>query len=181
MSRTLYLMRHAEASSFAASDVNRPLSRHGRKQASQMGAMLAGAKVGLAMVSPAARTRETFARMRLHGPDGAETPVQVVDDLYGAGTSTLLQAIGAAPQEAQVLLVLAHAPGIPTLAAQLRWAGTGNEADLHAGFSTATAAGFSVDCEWDELAGFDAFAYADPAAPHDCPVTPLGAPLSPTV
>lgn len=181
MSRTLYLMRHAQAKSSAVGgDLRRPLTRHGRQEAASAGALLAGAHVDLALVSAATRAQETFSVLALRRPDGSPVPAQVMEALYNSGTTTLRQRIGETPDDVGVLLVVAHAPGIPSLAAEFTWASSHREADLlQCAFPTATLAGFSVEGSWSRIADFDAFRYADPEAAEDSPVSPLGAPRSP--
>ncbi len=181
MSRTLYLMRHAHAKSSAiGGDLRRPLTRRGREEATAAGTLLAGAHVDLALVSAATRAQQTFSALRLRRPDGTPVPAQVMEALYNSGTNTLRQRIGETPDDIDVLLVVAHAPGIPNLAAEFTWASSHQEADLSAHpFPTATVAGFAVNGSWQQIADFDAFRYTDPGAAQDSPVTPLGAPRIP--
>lgn len=181
MSRTLYLMRHAHAKNSAiGGDLHRSLSRHGRQEASAAGALLAGAHVELALVSAATRAQETFTAMNLRRPDGSPVPAQVMEALYNSGTDTLRQRIAETPDDIGVLLVVAHAPGIPSLATEFTWASSRREADLvQSAFPTATLAGFSVACSWQRIADFDAFRYTDPDSQLVSPVQPLGEPRTP--
>ncbi|SER76622.1 phosphohistidine phosphatase [Propionibacterium cyclohexanicum] len=181
MSRTLYLMRHAQAKSSAiGGDAHRPLTRRGREEARAAGVLLADAHVDLALVSAATRAQETFDAMGLRRPDGSPVPAQVLDALYNSGTTTLRQRIAQISDDVDVLLVIAHAPGIPALATEFTWAHSGLEADLaQAPFPTATLAAFSLDGSWSQIGDFDAYSYTDPRSPRDSPLSPLGGPRTP--
>lgn len=176
MTRTLILMRHAQAESRPGiSDFDRSLTDHGREQAQQVGLHLAPLGVELAMVSAAQRARETFAGLGLTGADGAPVRAEYMKALYDASPSTITQRISETPDGINALLVLAHAPGIPSLAANFTWAASHREADLmQCAFPAASFAIFDVDCAWSELAAFDAFAYADQQSSGVSPVRPRG-------
>lgn len=182
MTRTLYLMRHAQAVSGSwKGDAERDLSEHGRKQARQAGTMLAHAGIQMALVSSAARTRQTFAELHLPKVNGEPVHAEFMDALYDAGTPTILQRISEIPDEITTALVLAHAPGIPGLASEFTWASSHNDSDmLGCGFGTATIASFTLDVPWSQLADFDAFHFTEPGAPES-PVRPLDKPFAPSV
>ncbi len=107
----LILMRHCKSDwSSGLADEDRPLNPRGRKAAVALGGWLrAQAHVPThALVSSAARTRETFDLLAL------DTPVSFHDALYLAEPGTILDHVKANPS--QVLLVVGHNPGIAELA-----------------------------------------------------------------
>ena len=178
MTSKLYLMRHAQAESFGPSgDMSRGLTDLGRDQAHHAGELLAAAGIQLAMVSAAQRARETFAAMALSDPEGRPVRAEYMKALYDASPATLLQRIGETPDEVSALLVLAHAPGIPSLAANLTWAASHREADLmQCAFPAATLVAFDVDGPWSQLTDFDPYDSTDAAHPRVSPVRPADLP-----
>lgn len=145
----LILMRHAEAERTAGSgrDRERPLSARGRKDAAAMGRALAerGMTPDLALVSPAARTRQTWDL--LHDAFG---DVQVRDDdaLYNGGPEILRRLVEASEDEAGCLMVVAHNPGVHLLAVEylVESAASPSVLDRMAGgFPPGAAAMFTVD------------------------------------
>jgi phosphohistidine phosphatase len=149
--RRLILMRHAK-SSWAVpgqNDHDRPLNERGRRGAAAVGGWLAagGMVPGAALVSSAARTRETLARL---GDSFAEVPATVRPDLYHAAPAAMLRALHDAPDVATVLM-LGHQPGIGAFAAGLL-AEPPDDADFARYPTAATAViGFDVD-RWDAAA-----------------------------
>ena len=142
--RRLVLMRHAKSSwsSGSGSDHARPLNRRGRDDAPRIAEALVsmGWRPDHALVSDAARTRETFARMT---PTLGELPVTFASELYLADVSILRDAIAAAP-DVETLFMLGHNPGCEDLHTWL----TGSEIP----FATATAALLVTEVAWDEAA-----------------------------
>lgn len=118
--RRLILLRHAKSSwaDPGQRDFDRPLNPRGQRAAAAVGAWLIGQDLlpDAALVSPAARTRETWARL---GPAFATVPARFPDDLYHAEAPALLAHLQAAPAEAATLLLLGHQPGIGELASRL--------------------------------------------------------------
>lgn len=145
----LILMRHAEAERTSASggDQDRLLSARGRADAVAMGRTLAarGVRPDLALVSPAARTRQTWDLVH-----DAMGDVQVREDapLYNGSADTLRRIIEAARDEAGCLLVVAHNPGIHLLAVEYLLESAASPAALDrmsGGFPPGAAAVFTVD------------------------------------
>jgi phosphohistidine phosphatase len=142
-------MRHAEAERAAGSgrDRDRALSTRGRHDAAAMGRALAarGLRPDLALVSPAARTRQTWDL--LHDAFG---DVQIRDDeaLYNGGADTLRRLVEAIEDEAGCLMVEAHNPGSHLLAVEYLIEGAASPSVLDrmsGGFPTGAAAIFGVD------------------------------------
>lgn len=145
----LILMRHAEAERAAGSgrDRDRALSARGRADAAAMGRALAarGVRPDLALVSPAARTRQTWDL--LHDAFG---DVQIRDDeaLFNGGAETLRRHVEAVEDEAGCLMVVAHNPGIHLLAVEYLIEGAASPSVLDrmsGGFPPGAAAIFGVD------------------------------------
>ncbi|OGN43136.1 MAG: histidine phosphatase [Caulobacterales bacterium RIFCSPHIGHO2_01_FULL_70_19] len=145
----LILMRHAEAerSGGAGGDRDRPLSARGRADAVLMGQALAarGLRPDLALVSPAARTRQTWSLVH-----DALGDVQVRDDeaLYNGSADVLRRFVEAAEDEAGCLLVVAHNPGVHLLALEYMSEGAASPVlmdRMSGGFPPGAAAVFTVD------------------------------------
>jgi phosphohistidine phosphatase len=124
--RRLILLRHAktERDSPSGQDRDRRLDPRGREDTAVIAGYLAEHKLvpGLALVSPATRTRETWELLAaaLKSPPA----VDFVGGLYGADASELLQIIRMASGRAgdsdlQSIMVVAHNPGLHELALAL--------------------------------------------------------------
>lgn len=124
--RRLILLRHAktERESPSGQDRDRRLDARGRADVPAIGHYLAEHKLvpDLVLVSPAARTRETFEL--LAATLKPAPAVEIVDGLYGADVSELLQIVRAAAGRAddrnpKSIMVVAHNPGLHELALAL--------------------------------------------------------------
>lgn len=110
--RRLFLMRHGQAG-FASSDRERPLTAQGRAQVAQIGAALAGRGIERVLCSPALRTRQTAAALRL------APAITVVDSLYNCTAGRIRTALARLPEHVNAALVVGHYPGIPGLVREL--------------------------------------------------------------
>ena len=143
--RTLILLRHGEAaSSGAGGDIERPLTAQGERDATAAGEALGnlGARPDLVLISPAKRTRQTWAAASaaLGGP-----PVSVSKALLHTDAQTLLSAAQDAKSEGTVMLV-GHNPAIAELTDRLaRLSGASDAATAFStmGFPPASAAVFA--------------------------------------
>lgn len=120
MTKTLFLLRHAKADRPAAiDDFERPLNERGRKAAPKIGAVMAerGWRPDLALVSPAKRTRETWALIARALGDGKVAEFH--DQLYLASATRLLEIVRAQGEAIASVLIVGHNPGIEELAARL--------------------------------------------------------------
>lgn len=159
---TLQLLRHAKSAwPPGVADYSRPLNDRGRRDAPVAGQLLARrGEIGLALVSPAARTRETFDLV------SAELPVapEVTFDprIYDAGLGSLLEVLSEVPAGVDQVLLVGHNPGVEMLAWHL-----GGDDDTDAGdamrrkYPTAGLAEIELQVPWSELAvraGFGAVA-----------------------
>lgn len=161
--RRLVLMRHAKSdwSAPGQPDHARPLNRRGRLAAPLMAAFLAEQdwRIDLALISDAARTRETWERMRPLLPD---VPAPRLEPrIYEAPPEALLAALQDAPDDARAVLMLGHNPGIDEFAHLLTAPGS-----PHPGrFPTAALAVFRTAApRWRDAApgGFTLEAYEEP-------------------
>jgi phosphohistidine phosphatase len=116
--RQLLLLRHAAAryDDPALDDHDAPLSDEGRGALSRLGGFLSerGYRPARVLCSSARRTRETVEGLAPWL--GGEPALEVLPELYLASPGRLLAHIAAAPSEATTLLVVAHNPGIGSLA-----------------------------------------------------------------
>lgn len=111
----LYLLRHADAASIGTDhrDITRELTPKGRRQAREVGELLAQQRVELVLSSSATRARQTTELLHL------QTPIRYLDRLYNAGSRQLLAELSGIDDQVRTLLVVGHAPGIPALAVNL--------------------------------------------------------------
>ena len=144
-------MRHAKTeSNNVGGDKARELTARGIQDAQEVGVELRRLGVDHALVSTAQRTRQTFAALSL------DVPVEYQDALYYDGTDTMIQRISEMDDDVQALLVVGHAPTIPSLVVQLAYASNSAEADqAQCHFPTATYSAFSFDGSWADLADGD--------------------------
>ena len=116
MARVTFI-RHgkAETSKLGVQDFDRPLISRGQINASAVGAFLATHRMlpQLVLVSPSARTRETYDFIKPHWP--IDIKVQFVDQLYEASASTLLQAIIDYGGNLSDIAVIGHNPSLVVL------------------------------------------------------------------
>lgn len=147
MRRRLVLMRHSKTEpNNVGGDKARELLPRGVQDAQDMGKVLAGLGLQYALVSSATRTRQTFAAL------GLDIPAEYQDALYHDGTETMLQRISETDDAVTGLLVVGHAPTIPSLSAQLSYASNPREADaLQCWFPTSAFTEFTFDGSWAEL------------------------------
>ncbi len=114
--RTLILLRHGEAEPRAPSgrDRDRALTAAGRADATLAGRAMAADDLApdAVLVSPARRARQTWEAVQdafASAPEAVESP-----GLYDAPPSALIAA--AEHERADVVLMVAHNPGLPALA-----------------------------------------------------------------
>lgn len=109
----LIVLRHAKSAwnTAAASDHARPLNKRGRRDAPQVAAHLlaAGWCPQQVVLSDAARTRETWARM---APTLGEDVVSVLAPaLYHGGLAEVRSALRGLGEDATTVMVIGHNPG----------------------------------------------------------------------
>ena len=128
--RIVYLFRHAKSSwsDPERDDFDRPLAPRGERACEAMGEYIRRADIhpGLVVCSDARRARQTLERML--PAIGEDAVVEHDRVLYLAGAPTLLDQLRRTPADVRRVMLIAHNPGLQTLA--LRLAGGGAEQDL---------------------------------------------------
>ena len=125
---TLILLRHAKAIQSAGHDFARDLTPAGRATAGRVGADLVdrGLVPDLAVVSPAARTRQTFGAVE--AACGRSIASRFVDALYNATDRQIHDCVNRLDRQANRVMMVGHNPGIMDCALGL--ASRGSVADL---------------------------------------------------
>lgn len=154
--KELLLFRHAKSSRDDPDldDFDRPLAERGLKDAPRIGREIAaqGWIPQLALVSPAARTTETW---KLASAGWASPPrVRSPESLYLAPAARLIAEIGKTPETVERLVVVGHNPGMEELSRML--AGQRSDAAarraLDEKFPTGALARFTFFGAWKDLA-----------------------------
>ncbi len=128
--RRLRLLRHAKSDwPDGLSDLERPLAPRGRTAAPVMGRYLQDELLfpDLVLVSPALRTRETWALVEpaLAGPPSGDEravrtiPMRIEPRIYEAPLSRLLAVVQSLPDVVSCVLLVGHNPGCAELALTL--------------------------------------------------------------
>ena len=113
--KRLLLLRHAKAVPHGTlNDFDRPLADRGRSDMARMARHVAEETPDLALVSPAARTRETWERAEL-----PEVETRFEERIYEASLATLLRLVRALPEEASRPILVGHNPGFEEFAGSL--------------------------------------------------------------
>ena len=120
-SNQLVLIRHAKSAyPVGVGDHERPLNARGVRDGTAVGRWLA--KSGLmnlkisVVVSSARRTQETWA---LIAGEGIDVIARTEPRLYEASQQTILEVIRATPLEVEVLVIIAHNPGLEDVASTI--------------------------------------------------------------
>lgn len=162
--RRLYLLRHADAESAspAGDDAARGLSRLGRAQARFVAEALAGVGIELVLSSTAVRARQTTELV------GLGAPVRYLPRLYGARARHLLAELAGIDDSVRTVLMVGHAPGLPTLAYQLadQRSDPTELARIRPMFPPATLVGLEFFGGWSELDQARLFVSVIATAPH---------------
>jgi len=145
----LILLRHGKAESDSASgdDFDRRLAPRGIRESAEMGAQLAdmGFRPDVALVSPAARARDTWEAACAAFPT---TETRFDDDLYHAESGVIRRAAEAAGRASATVMVVGHNPGLQELTIQLLIEGSAPAslvARAQRNFPTAAASVFLFD------------------------------------
>jgi phosphohistidine phosphatase len=116
----LIIFRHgkAERDSVTGVDFDRPLAPRGVRDVAAMARKLAdlGLKPDLALVSPAARTKETWDAAAEAFPDAQ---VRYERDLYNAEAGGVRQVVERAAATPGIVMVVGHNPGLQDLTVML--------------------------------------------------------------
>lgn len=155
MDRTLILLRHAKATPFGYdSDHERELTDRGHRDAKAAGMWLHDHDYGLDEVicSTSERTRQTAEGIWAGGC--SEADVRFEHRVYEAAPDRLLSVLREADEDAQVVMLVGHAPGIPALTSLLADGEGSTQAHeaLCAGYPTSGIAVLSFQGHWSDLA-----------------------------
>jgi phosphohistidine phosphatase len=152
--RRLILFRHAKSDHIKGiDDLDRPLAERGREASPRMGQYLKdeGLLPDLVLVSPAARTRETWDLAR---PPLEPVAMRIEPRIYESPGSQLFDIVREVEADAKVLMLVGHNPGMHELATKL--VGHGDRyafARLRQKYPTAGIAVLDFDIEgWGEVA-----------------------------
>jgi phosphohistidine phosphatase len=145
--RRLVLIRHATAAP-GSPDIDRSLTPRGRAEARAVGEWLLanGLVPDIAVVSPAVRTRETWAEAS--SAFGLDVPSRVDRALYADAPAAVLEVATTADPVIGTIAVVAHNPTMHTVA--LRLAGSARHEAL-IDYPPATVSVFTWSGEWDEI------------------------------
>jgi phosphohistidine phosphatase len=145
----LILLRHgkAEPESASGDDFDRRLTPRGARESAAMAHTLAdlGFKPDVVLVSPAARTRDTWAAAEASFP---QARAEFAADLYHADSGDIRRTAEAAGRSATTVMVVGHNPGLQELTVRLLMEGHAPASLIgkaQGRFPTAAAAVFLFD------------------------------------
>ncbi|MGL5864688.1 MAG: SixA phosphatase family protein [Dermatophilaceae bacterium] len=159
LDRTLLLMRHAKAEQGGYErDHERELTARGRRDARAAGAWLRTQGIGVdeVLCSTSERTQQTAEEVWAGGCP--ETDVHLDRRIYEASPERLLDIVREADDDADIVMVVGHAPGIPAFT-ELLADGEGSAAGhqlLGEGFPTCGLAVLHYSGRWSDIAFGDA-------------------------
>ena len=148
----LILLRHGKSDYPGGTrDFDRPLAERGEVEAAAAGRWLTETQppIDLVLCSAATRTRQTFAAT------GIQATVQFEQDIYDAGPGDVLELLHAVGEQVATVLVVGHAPGLPSLATALAGPGSDQQAldQMYAKFPTSAMAVLTFSGPWSALHG----------------------------
>lgn len=150
--RELLLMRHAKSGYPAGvADFERPLSDRGRREGPLAGEWIRArtGSIDAVLCSGATRTRETLQ------VTGLEAPTRYADEIYEATPGEILAQIALTAGDVRRLLVIGHAPGIPSTVAALATDDSNADAlgAVRTKFPTSAIAVLEFAGTWADLTG----------------------------
>lgn len=153
MVRSLLIMRHAQAESYAESDRERRLTERGVRDAANTGRWLEsqGLIPDYALVSHATRAQQTWKHVR--EASGAQPVEEVSQALYAASPALVVEAVRLLHDRYETVIVVGHNPCAGDLLHRL----DDQEGDpsvlqgVISGFPTAAVAVFEVPGPWAAL------------------------------
>jgi phosphohistidine phosphatase len=150
--RSLLLLRHAETEDTrpGSPDHARRLTPDGEQQAAALGDHVRRhhLDIDLVVCSSATRAQQTARAI------GAAAPVVVSDRLYNAGGDEILALVRELDDEVAHVLVVGHAPGLPSVVHELADPETSDPealATIERRFPAGTLATMAVTGEWSDL------------------------------
>ena len=145
--RFLVLMRHGKSGyPGGVVDHDRPLTDRGRSDAHLAGEWLREnlPPVDQILSSTALRARQSA------DATGIDAPVLVTEDIYDSGADAILERIRTTDATVRTLLVVGHAPGVPSLAFELAGPDIDPAFEVHH-FPTAGLAALQFSGAWADL------------------------------
>lgn len=146
--RQLIVMRHAKTEQLADSDRARKLTPRGRTDARAGSAWLReqGVTPEIALVSPAARARETADLVA----DGISPSlaVRIVEELYGASPTEVIEIVAGVAAGARSVIVIGHNPTMADLVREVQ-RDVSKQSAAH--LPTAGIAVLELSTEWADL------------------------------
>jgi phosphohistidine phosphatase len=144
-------MRHSKAAwPDDTADFDRPLAKRGQRDAAAAGQWLQsqGWLPDLALVSSAARTRETYGLVAAELPGAAEPTL--TDEIYHGGMGDLLDTVRGIDDEVECALLVGHNPSVAMLCRLLDDESTAVAARsrMRSAFPTSAIGVFEMDEEW---------------------------------
>jgi phosphohistidine phosphatase len=146
--RRLILFRHGKAETAGSNggDRERPLAARGCADSAATARWLSqtGFVPDIVLVSPSARTLETWDAARSYFPDAS---VESRERLYLAGSETIRDVVDEAAPGAETVMVIGHNPGLQELGVQLASEGRAPRVQakrMEDGFPTAAAWVFRI-------------------------------------
>ncbi len=150
----LIVMRHAKAEPYAANDHVRRLTDRGVVSARDIGRQLhaQGLTPDYAAVSSATRTRQTWAALS-EALDVSGCQVSFDDALFTGSADVVVEALHAAPAEAETVMFVGHNPTAAYLCHYLDDGGGDPAAvsELLKGFPPSAVAVLEINVPWAEL------------------------------
>lgn len=147
--RTLVVMRHGKSSwKTNDPDIDRPLNPRGTRDAVVAGQILAPLGFDLALVSPAARARQTWDCLQLGGTTARE--VRTLGDLYHAWTPDIIGALRTLPDGTARVLLLGHEPTLSDVILTIARPSASTDR-IEAKFPTSAVAVLTLDVPWGAL------------------------------
>jgi phosphohistidine phosphatase len=155
--KTVTLFRHAKSGQKndpKIEDFDRTLANRGLKDAPRMGMAMSDYKLrpNLALCSPSARTRQTYALAAAQAWDNPPR-LRFDDRLYEAAASSMMTILRELPADVAHVMIVGHNPGLHELALELIQPQQKCTVGFADKFPTAAIASFTFDIDdWKELA-----------------------------
>lgn len=152
--RTLVLVRHAKAEQGGYdADHERELTRRGHRDARAAGAWLCEQGIGVDEVMCSTATRAVQTCEGIWSAGCSEADIREDHRIYDASADRLLQVVREAESDANVVMLVGHAPGIPALASILaEGAGSDRAHELMSqGYPTAGVAVLRFSGHWSDV------------------------------
>jgi phosphohistidine phosphatase len=153
--RTLVLVRHAKAKQGGYdADHERELTPQGHRDAVEVGRWLCDQGIGVDEVFCSTATRAQQTCEGIWSAGCSEGDIHEEHRIYNASVDRLLDVVREADADANVVMLVGHAPGVPALASLLA-DGEGSERAhelMSEGFRTAGVALLRFSGHWSDLA-----------------------------